>query len=51
MKTIIFLAIMFWASSVYAQPFLISDPQIGAEEYVVTIDGVESVSPAQNLGE
>ncbi|KKM14981.1 hypothetical protein LCGC14_1700680 [marine sediment metagenome] len=52
MKTIAFLAmaIVFWASSVLARPFLISDPQTGAEEYVVTIDGVESVSPAQDHG-
>ena len=54
MKTLIIiftLTILLWASSLYAQPFLISDPQTGAEEYVVTIDGVESVSSAQALGD
>ncbi|KKL08098.1 hypothetical protein LCGC14_2579280 [marine sediment metagenome] len=51
MKTLIFLTIILWASSLYAQPFLISDPQTSAEEYVVTIDGVESISSAQDLGD
>ncbi|KKL80640.1 hypothetical protein LCGC14_2002770 [marine sediment metagenome] len=56
MKTIIPMIIMltgmllFLVSIALAQPFLVSDPQTGAEEYVVTIDGVEDISPAQDLG-
>ena len=52
MRGIIFLVITLWASSLYAQPFLICDPTTEpVEEYIVKINGVETVSPAQDLGE
>lgn len=39
----IFLALgilLLWSSVVWANPFLVCDPQIDVDEYIVTFDGV-----------
>ncbi len=51
MGLLVVLTVILWASSVLAQPFLVSDPTSEpVAEYVVTLDGVETISPAQDLG-
>ncbi len=42
MKTIIFLAIMFWASSAIAKDYYLTcDPQVGVASYTLIVNGVE----------
>ncbi len=52
MRILIFLAIMIWASSLYAQPFLVSDPTTeNVTEYQIVEGGNTITSPSQDLGD
>jgi hypothetical protein len=51
MKTLLLtLLVLVCAVSAHAAPFLVCDPQENVDEYVVTIDGVETVVPYATAG-
>jgi len=46
-KIIVIFIVMFWLvpAIAYGAPFLVCDPQENVEEYVVVLDGVETIVP------